>query len=185
MQAVLVQAIGFVGAVLIIISFQCKRSQRLILLQMCSNACFMVQFIFLGGFTGSLTLLISIVRNLVLYNHTKKWAKWRGWLPLLIIAYIAAVVFTWADVFSILPCIAMITATIGSWARNGRMIRMANLCVSCPCWIIYDLHTFSIAGVLQEAFMMGSVLVSFVRYGWKGLDGDGEAVENVDDEDAV
>ncbi len=173
MYAVITQLIGFIGTGLMIGSFQCKKSRNLFLFQMSSNAMYAVHFIMLGAFTGSVIIFISLFRNLVLYKHRSKWAQWRGWMPLFIAVYLITTVLTWEDYFSALPCLAMVTLTLFSWSRNGRKIRLANFFVAQPSWIIYEIHTFSISGVISDAFSMGSIAVSFVRYGWKALDGEG------------
>ena len=42
--------------------------------------------------------------------------------------------------------------------------------VNSPLWIIYDIIVGSWAGILDEIFSEGSMIISIVRYGWKNLD---------------
>ena len=171
---ILTQAIGFVGTGLMIVSYQCNKSRNLFLLQMASNVAYIIHFIMLNALTGSISIFLGLIRNRILSVPEKKWAQWKGWMPLIIVLNVITTIVTWKDMFSILPCLGMVTMTIFSWSRNGKKIRMANFLVNSPSWLIYDIHTHSISGIFAELFCMSSIIISFVRYGTKALDGDGE-----------
>ena len=141
---------------------------------MLSYLSFMTQFVLLGAFTGAGTLFISASRNFLLYNAGKSWADWKGWQPLIILAYITACFVTWKDIYSILPGIAMVSGTVAAWTRNGKLIRLNTVCINSPCWLTYDFISHSYAGVIGETFSICSILISFWRYGFKALDGTGE-----------
>ena len=48
----LIQAVGFVGMVLCIGSFQCKNTRHLLFFQMTGNFIYVIQFIILGAYSG-------------------------------------------------------------------------------------------------------------------------------------
>lgn len=169
MYELLAQAVGFVAAAVLILSFQCKSSRKLFFLQMCSNAIYVVHFLMLGAYSGCVSLLISCVRNLV-FSGSRPWCWWKGWPWLLIAANLAATAATWQGIFSLLPCVGVVTVTLAGWTRNGKKVRLANLWISSPAWLIYDAYTHSWSGVLCESLSMGSVIISVLRYGWKALD---------------
>lgn len=163
------QVIGFVATALQIGSFQCKSSKRLIFMQLCGNSAFLLHMFMLGAYSGCVNLLISVIRNFIISNR-KPWAYWKGWPRLLIAANIAVTACTWESIFSVLPCVAVISLTIGGWSRNGKKIRLANICVASPAWLIYDIYTGSYSGILTEFISLCSVGLSIFRYGWKALD---------------
>lgn len=173
MYSFITQLIGFVGAALMIASFQCKKSRILFLFQMGSNAMYIIHFVMLGALSGGASIFVGLVRNFLLYSDSSGWARWEGWLPILTAAYVAAAYLTWRDAFSLLPCVGMVVMTYASWSRNGKNIRVANFFVNSPAWLAYDIHTFSISGVVTETFCLVSIVVSFIRFGWKALDGKG------------
>jgi len=176
LETVVVQGLGLIAAALMIASFQCKRSHQLFFLQICSYVVFIIHMLLLGGITGAMTQTVSLVRNIVLYKaDNSAWARHKAWLPVFLLAYVVVMLVTWQGVFSILPCIAMLAITIGSWSGNGRNIRLTVLLVNSPAWIIYDIYTGSVAGIIQEIFCMLSSALAFFRYGWNGLNGNGEA----------
>ncbi len=61
---VIAQIIGFLGAAILILSYQCKDSKRLFAMQMSANAVYIIHFFMLGAFSGCVNLLISFFRNL-------------------------------------------------------------------------------------------------------------------------
>ncbi|MGD9566924.1 MAG: YgjV family protein [Sedimentibacter sp.] len=170
MYYVTAQVVGFIGAGLLIFSYQCKDSRKLFFMQLCSNAVYVLHFFMLGAFSGSINIAISLLRNFVLINSNKQWARSKIWLGLFVSLHIVVTLFTWQNMFSLLPCLGMVAITIASWTRNGKKIRIANLFINSPSWLIYDIYTVSYSGIICELFTLISVLISFYRYGMKALD---------------
>ena len=169
LQYLIAQMVGFIAMALIILSFQCKGSRKLFFVQLCGNAVYMVHFVLLGAYSGGAALLVSCLRNLV-YSSGRPWAAWRGWPWVIVGCNLLVSVLTWKDLFSIFPLIVGVTLAVSGWSRNGKTIRLANLFVISPCWLIYDFYSGSLAGALTDSISMISVIVSVVRYGWKALD---------------
>ena len=168
MKFIIAQAIGFIGTGLLILSYQCKNNNKLFFMQMCANVAYIIHFILLNALTGSVAIAIGLVRNALLCSGTK-FSKNKIWPVLITICYIVSTIMTWKDYFSIFPCIAMIAPTIAGWTFNAVKIRLANLLFNSPCWLIYDLYTMSMSGVVCEAFSLCSIIVSFMRYGFNEL----------------
>lgn len=42
--------------------------------------------------------------------------------------------------------------------------------INSPLWIVYDVTTGSLAGVMDELVTEISMIVSILRFGWKALD---------------
>lgn len=169
MYQIITQAVGFVAMGLEIGSYQCKSSRKLIFVQMCGNIAFLIHMLMLGAYSGCINLLISCIRNYVL-SSKGEWARWKGWLWILIGGNLLGTVLTWENLFSILPCIAVVSVTVSCWTRNGKKIRIASFCCSSPSWLIYDIYTGSYSGIIAEIFVLCSVGISVIRYGWKALD---------------
>lgn len=47
---------------------------------------------------------------------------------------------------------------------------MVNLTCASPCWLLYDVFVRSVGGIISESITILSILVSFVRFGRKGLE---------------
>lgn len=173
-NTIIVQGIGFIAAALIIGSFQCKRSRLMFFFQMCSGIAYIIHFYLLGALAGSGSQCCTIIRGFIYSNHGKKWADWKYWPAVLVLLNAAAVAFTWKNMMSILPFLGTAGTTVAGAKGNGKHVRLMNLFVCCPSWLIYDIYSHSIAGVLCETFILSSIIISVIRFGWKALDGDGE-----------
>ena len=169
MYQIITHTIGFVATALQIGSFQCKSSRKLILMQLFGNTAFLIHMFMLGAYSGCVNLAISVIRFGIL-SCRRPWAYWKGWPWLLVTANILGTALSWENIFSIFPCIAVVSLTIASWSRNGKKIRIANLCAVSPSWLIYEFYAGSYSGIVTELFCIGSVVVSVLRYGWKALD---------------
>lgn len=77
---------------------------------------------------------------------------------------------TWGGWISILPVAANIAATVGGYTYNARKIRIAGMFINSPLWIIYNIIVGSFAGILDEVVSEASMIISVIRFGWKGLD---------------
>ena len=169
MYQLLTHGIGFLSTALQVGCFQCKSSRKLIFVQFAANFAFLIHLLLLGAYSGCINVLLSCVRNL-LVNSRRPWTDWNGWLWLLVVANVVGTAITWQNLFSVLPCIAVVSLTIATWSCNGKKIRLANLFSASPAWLIYNIYSGSYSGVVTELFCLGSVVISVVRYGWKALD---------------
>ena len=169
LRYLIAQIVGFIAMSVIILSFQCRNSRKLFFIQLCGNAIYMVHFILLGAYSGGGALLVSCLRNLV-YSSGRPWAAWKGWPWVIVGCNLLVTLLTWRDLFSLFPLMVGVALAVSGWTRNGKTIRLANLFVVAPCWLIYDFYSGSLAGVLTDSFSMISVIVSVARYGWKALD---------------
>ena len=91
-------------------------------------------------------------------------------MDVLTAANIAGTILTWQSVFSILPCVAVVSLNFAAWSRNGKKIRLTNIFAVSPSWLIYDVYSGSISGIITELICLGSVGISVLRYGLKALD---------------
>ena len=85
---------------------------------------------------------------------------------------LAAALLTWSGWYCILPVIGTAAGKIAYWTNNAGKIRFANLAVTSPCLLVYDVLVKSWGGVLNESVSIISIVVSIIRFGWKALDGD-------------
>ena len=169
MKTFIAQGIGMIGTVLIILSFQCKSTRKLFLMQVYSNLLYIAHFFLLGAYNGCATMVLHLVRN-VTFSSKGTWAKWKGWPAVLVALQVVVTAVTWSGIFSVLLCVGTTTIILSGWSRNAKNVRVANFFVNSPAWLLYDIYTHSISGIICEVFCEVSVVVSILRYGWKALD---------------
>ena len=165
------QIVGFAGTALFILSFQIKENKKLFFVQLLSFAVNIFHFFMIGAITGSGVMIGNVMRCVLMYFYNDKaWARWKGWPWLLVIFYIANTVLTWDTWLSLLPLIGTVSCTYGCWSRNPRTIRLTNLLVGSPTWLVYDIVQGSISASIMESSAILSILISIIRHGWKALD---------------
>lgn len=166
----LAQAIGVLGVIAFILSFQIKSNAALLITQMFADSMFCIQFILLGAYSGCLSILIMVLRNLpLLYRGKRRWADWKGWPAAIIALLVICTAITWEGVKSLLPLLASVIGTLAYWTGSARAFRTSNLFCACPCWLTYDLLVGSYAGALNEVITIVSIVTSILRFGWKAL----------------
>ena len=69
---VLIEAIGILGIIASIISFQCKKHSRLLLFRSANESLFALQYGLLGAYTGMAMNVIGVVRNIVFTELVKR-----------------------------------------------------------------------------------------------------------------
>ena len=166
---IITQGIGFGGAALNFLSFQQNKRSRIIGFQIVAALLFITHYIFLGftsgedAFTGAALNFIGLTRSIVFINNDKKWAKSPAWLVIFIIVSAVAGVLTWEAWYSFLPSTAMILTTVSYWMKDETKIRLITF-PSSPCWLIFNIITGSVEGIVTECIVMSSLIIAIVRY---------------------
>ena len=160
--------ISLIAAGITIFSFQMKDNKRLFLLQALSGLLFAISFALPGNWSGAWMNIINIFRGGILAAG-RKWSN--PYVFIIIEAlYIVAGIATYAGWLSLLVMCAQLIGTIAMWTRNGRTIRILQFCVISPSWLIYNIFTLNIGGIITEIFGIVSVIVSIIRFGWNGFE---------------
>lgn len=168
MIPVLAQAVGIIASVMNIISFQMKDNRRLYVCQSIGGALFALNFFLLGSYTGALLNLFNLFRGAVLAAG-KKWCKWYTFI-LIQALYIFSCVITYSGYISVVVTVAQLIGTVILWTRNGKVIRVVQFFTVSPAWLFHNIVCFSLGGIITEVISMGSIIVSFIRFGWKGFE---------------
>ena len=168
-----IQLIGYVGTACALLSFQCKKNKNYFLLQMGCAIAFTVQFLLLSSWAAMLTNLFSIVRGVIFALGDK--CKHPAYLVLMQTCFLgsalsATLFFDEKWWIAVLLFTAQFTGTLAMWSRNGRIIRLTQLCIGSPLWIVNNVYYLSIGGVVCECFNICSVIVSFIRFKKTGFD---------------
>ena len=163
------QSVGIVGMILAMISFQCKKHRNYCILQASSGASFALSFFILSSYTAALLNFFNILRGYAFGIAPEKSRKY--FLPLLIILYTGASVATF-DVHStpfnmfvcVLVCTAQIAGTVVMYTANGKVIRIVQNVYISPAWMIHNIYTVHVGGILCEAFNFASSLIALIRF---------------------
>lgn len=112
---------------------------------------------FLQAYTGCITIIISIIRNIIALKKKNK--NENIILAIFIILYIVMGIITYNSIFSILPILASIIYVIGIWNGNENIIRKTGL-INMYLWLIYSISTFAVAGAIHNIILIISTHIA-------------------------
>lgn len=168
-----IQLIGYVGTACALISYQCKKNRSYFLLQMGCSIAFTLQFLLLNAWVGMLLNVFGTLRGIFLSLGDK--CKHTAYLVLLEACFLgsclaAPLFFGEKWWMAGIMLIAQGVGTLAMWTRNGKTIRIAQVSVVSPIWIVHNVYYFSIGGIICETFNICSVIISFIRFKKRGFD---------------
>ena len=162
---------GLLSTLCFIISFQIKSKKKLFIVQSIANIFYGIQFYMLGAYGGLFNMWMQIFRNIFLIKKNEwKWLQWKGMATLLCVPSLIHLIMTWSGPMDLLPFIAYVGGTYCYWTSNATILRLSEIFCIAPAWLTYDFLNRAYGGVINELVILASVIISIVRFGWKGLD---------------
>lgn len=168
-----IQLIGYIGMACALISYQCKKNKQYFLFQTGCAVAFTVQFLFLSSWAAMLLNVFSIMRGIIfaLGDKCKKLVFLIAIEASFAVSCLTAALFFGEKWWiAILLFIAQGGGTLAMWTHDGKKIRLAQLSVISPIWIINNVYYGSIGGIACEIFNIISVVVSIIRFNKSGYD---------------
>lgn len=166
MKFVIAQIIGLVAMGLFILAFQQNSKKKILVVQSFSAGIFALHFILLGAFPGAGMNAMNIGRNYVLWKFDN--SKWKPlWAFIVSLIFVTIGVVTWQNAWGLLAIIGQCLSCVTLSFKNPRTIRLFYVPVS-VLWLIYNVVSLSIAGVLTESFNLVSLAVAIWRFEKKG-----------------
>ena len=148
---------GIIGLIYSAVAYHKKEKKDILKLLIISNSLSLIQYMFLQAYTGCITIIISIIRNIIALKKRDK--NENIILAIFIILYIVMGIITYNSIFSILPIIASIIYVIGIWNGNENIIRKTGL-INMYLWLIYSISTFALAGAIQNIILIISTHIA-------------------------
>ena len=171
---IIAQTLGIFGMLCAMLSYQCKTNRNYFIWQGMSGVFFSAQFIMIGAWAGLVFNAYNIVRAIIYQSKKSRSIFVIILLETLVVAATLTSIFVFKETWwlVLLTFIAQATGTFSMWTKNGKTIRIAQLAVVSPFWLLYDalIPTPSVGGILCEVFNMASVIVSFIRFKKTGFD---------------
>lgn len=158
-----IQLIGTIAYVILAFSYFKKEKKDILFIQIFSTIAFSIHYYLLSGITGTICNIISLLIIIIIYFFEKHNGKNKkvlifSTIPLLILISL----FTYENIFSILPIIASTIVLISFVLSNEDIIRISGI-LSALCWLIYAAIYKSYAGVIFEAFSMITTFIAFFK----------------------
>lgn len=151
------QFLGLIYAIFLILSNYGKTTKQILYLQTISFLFKAIHYYLLGGISGFLTSLISMIRNIIIYKTQNKTLT-----IIFIIIYITIGTITLKSIFTILPVIATITYTIIITKNNPKYLRYGTLITSIT-WLIYNIYIMSYSAIVLQTIMIISNIIAIIK----------------------
>ena len=162
-NAYFIQIIGFVGLVVSLLVFQCKKYNSMMFTRIASEIIFAFQYFLLGSYTGTSTNLISVITNYIYTDRVKK-RKPTLWCQIIFSVIFTVVgIMTWHGWLSVIVIIAKLLSTISYGSQSPKFIRYASA-ITHPLWLIHDIVAGSIGGIITNSIGFFSLLIGIYRF---------------------
>ncbi len=180
------QIVGLVAAAIMIVSFQFKNTKRLFIIQVCSTVLFTLHYALLG-LGGDSTAFAGMAQNFIgclfrvvilLSQKNEKLKSTISLTALCAISTIIAVLTYNGSIVSLLPTAGNILCMGIYWTEKKNVIRLGQLAVVSPCWLLFNVFTMSISGIITESFNIISIIVYYIRMKAGKKDETGENNDN-------
>ena len=200
MWDIFIQGIGFVGIFFMAISVQFNTHAKIMLFKTLGALMFVIQYLFLGAYTGMILDFIGIIRNFIFADNVKKGRNNKPWIIgftiFTIVIGIVTIILTFnslvnkmdkitsnytimiilAVTMSAFSIIAKALTTIAYGLKDAHRLRCINFPAS-ALWFIHNLTYFSISGVINEILVMGSIVLAEIRFKKKDKALDTDIIE--------
>lgn len=161
---IFVQILGICAMALGIGSFQAKKRNGILFMQLSASVLWMTHFFLLGKYTGAALNCAAVARNSVYMQKERfPWVRSAAVPIATAVVFVLCGIFTWDGIMSLFPTAAMVLSSVSLYITDEKKIRIISLFVS-PLWLIYDAWSFSVGGVIAESFTIISILLALWRF---------------------
>lgn len=147
---------------LIVTAFQNNDKKKILIMHGIAGVFFGLHFFMLGAYTGAAMNVVGVFRNAAFLRYE---SGKRKTICVLVFTFLFILfgLISWENGWSLLPILAMSLSNVAVAFKNPKHIRYAFLPVFIG-WLIYNIVSFSIAGVLTEVFDIVSLLIAMWRF---------------------
>ena len=141
----------------------------------------LIHYFLLNAYNGFFTKLLALFRNSFIIYKDKKKINSNLFFVIFIILYLLVSIFTYKNIYSILPSIAGIIYLVVIWNGNELAIKK----VGCFCyflWLVYNIFVFSIMGIVSSVVAIISTFVAVLNY-QKNMNINDVCVKTIDNDE--
>ena len=156
-----------------IISYQQKKQQQLIICQLLSGTLFSISFFLLGATIGAVLNLIAAIRAIMFLFSEKLKMSHPAWLVVFIASYITLYILNFTVfgaeptpanlAIEVLPIIGMTALSVGFMFEDSSKVRLLGL-ISSPAWLIYNIYYVSVGAIICESLSLISIFIGMIRH---------------------
>ena len=153
--------IGGFGILLNLLIYQQNTSKRILLVKLCSNIVWAIQYSLLGATMGLIVALIAAIREATFISVNRKSKFGVACLVLFAMISITSSILTWKNIYSLLPAIASITGVFSFYFSIPLVSRILAFPIAI-CMGLYDMEIGNTIGIVNEIITIISVIIAII-----------------------
>lgn len=150
-------------------TFHAKRRKRVLVLNSIAQVGFMLSYMLLKAWSGVASSVVSLIRNLLFMTTLNKEPNRKEInktdIFILVTIYVLIMIlsiFTYKDIFSLLPLIATMLYTYSVCQKNVKTYKILGIPMQI-LWLIYAISIMSISAIVIEATMLVNCIWAFYK----------------------
>lgn len=157
------QIFGIAPVIFGFISFQAKTSRGIIFWQLATAIGFSIHYFLIGALTGAALNFLAAIKG-VSYYYRDKAGKTGLFLPVFFsVLAVITTALTWQAWYSLFLLTGLLINTLSFALLPPKPVRYLML-VKAPVTAMYNVFSFSIAGLVYETTVFTSAMVGIIRY---------------------
>lgn len=159
------QIVGILGVATYVLSYQLKKRNNIVLVNIISNVLYVLQYILLGAFEGAAIDCLSSFSSIAAYNKDKKFISKHVKLVVIIInlAIFISGIALYKNIFSLCSIAGAILQTSAYWISNEKILRIVSFSGT-PFWLVYNFTSRAYGSSVGTVLSMASIGLSIYRY---------------------
>ena len=158
-----------INYVFLIITYQLKDRNKIIVYNMMSLICTGISFILLSAYSGFYMNFVAMLRNIIFLIDERKNGKRNTIIKkdiiILLVLYLISIIcaiYTYDGILSLMPALSTMIYTYSVWQKNTKVYKWLGPLVSI-IWIIYNIYIESIFGIFLELILMISAIIGLIK----------------------
>ena len=161
---ILAQIFGTIAIILSFKSYQCKKRCSFLTLQTLVNVFYGIQYLLLNAYSGGVTSLISIIKNLSFYGYVRNDKKVPVYVLIIMESiFIMTGILTYDGLISIIPVLISCFYTWAGWQNSLKTTCVAGM-ISAALWIIYNAYAGAYVSLIASVIEIIGSTIGFIKH---------------------
>ena len=159
------QIVGLLAVISFLLSYQQKKRQNILALNVTSRLLYIIQYIMLGAYGGATLDVLGVVSSIAAGNKENRFINKRMKAVVITINLFILVVglLFYKNIYSIFPIIGVRLHTNALWISNEKKIRRVSFLGS-PFWLVYNLACSAYGSAIGDILTMVSIGIAIYKY---------------------
>ena len=169
---ILAQLFGLCALILMFYSYQKDNKKGFLLIQIFANLFYGIQYFLLNAISAMASNIISIIRCTVFYKYENKERKITVYVLLLFeIAIVILGIFTFENIYSVIPVFIACVYTYGSWQKKLKITYSIGVTVAI-LWIIFNFVVGAYVAIIGSVIELIGSIIGLMKIRNKNLRSD-------------